>query len=385
LEERYAEQVRSLEGELGQQRERLTGRDSELAELSTKLAHLTSELAAAGSSKDDTTRLLQDEIRKRNAELDEHQAHAKALQERLTERVRSLEHDLEEQRRLLSGRDDEVAGLTAKVGSLSSQLNSVGASKDEVTRLHAAELERAKQAALKGIEERVSGSLRSLEAQLSEKQEQLEIRDSEVETLIAKVSSLAGQVAELEAARARVERQTQDELRERDAALQTKNADLDDLEERLSSRLKTLERQLNDKQKLLEVTSVEMGDMRAQMSVLEEQLKESENAKTWLENALHEERNKQNQALIVAESRQPAVLGDDGQDAESGETDGLDNIRTEREELLKARDKLINDLMGELKEKKAALAKHEIEVWQGIERRGVWKHRLSKIGIRLKD
>jgi chromosome segregation ATPase len=192
-------------------------------------------------------------------------------------------------------------------------------------------------------------------------------------------------VAELEAARARVERQTQDELRERDAALQTKNADLDDLEERLSSRLKTLERQLNDKQKLLEVTSVEMGDMRAQMSVLEEQLKESENAKTWLENALHEERNKQNQALIVAESRQPAVLGDDGQDAESGETDGLDNIRTEREELLKARDKLINDLMGELKEKKAALAKHEIEVWQGIERRGVWKHRLSKIGIRLKD
>jgi chromosome segregation ATPase len=231
----------------------------------------------------------------------------------------------------------------------------------------------------------LSGSLHSLETQLSEKQEMLDTRDSEVETLIAKVSSLAGQVAELESARGRIERQLQDQLREKDALLETKNADLDDLEERLSSRLKTLERQLNDKQKLLEVTSVEMGDMRAQMSVLEEQLKESENAKTWLENALHEERNKQSQALIVADTRQPAVLGEgDAADGDS-ETDGLDNIRTEREELVKARDKLINDLMSELKEKKSQLAKHEIEVWQGIERRGVWKHRLSKIGIRLKD
>ena len=41
--------------------------------------------------------------------------------------------------------------------------------------------------------------------------------------------------------------------------------------------------------------------------------------------------------------------------------------------------------MVELKEKKSQLAKHEIEVWQGIERRDVWKHRLSKFGIRLKD
>jgi hypothetical protein len=41
--------------------------------------------------------------------------------------------------------------------------------------------------------------------------------------------------------------------------------------------------------------------------------------------------------------------------------------------------------MNELKEKKTALAKHEIEVWRGIERRDAWKHRLSKIGIRLKD
>jgi hypothetical protein len=110
-------------------------------------------------------------------------------------------------------------------------------------------------------------------------------------------------------------------------------------------------------------------------------LKESESAKTWLEGALEQARNTDSRDLVVTETGgQELALS-----AENGDTDGLDSIRSEREELLKARDKLINDLMSELKEKKTQLAKHEIEVWQGIERRGVWKHRLSKIGIRLKD
>jgi chromosome segregation ATPase len=386
LEERYAEQMRALENELNEQRDRLTSREVELAGLNAKLNSLSSQLADVDSSKDEAARRLQEEISKRSSELEEQEAHAKALQERLIEKVRSLERELDEQRQSVSGRDGEVAGLMAKVASLTVQLTESDASKDEVVRRLEAELQQAKSLAQRGAGDGANGSLRAIEAQLAEKQEMLEIRDSEVETLIAKVSSLAGQVNELEVARSRMERQMQEELRERDETIATKNADLDDLEERMSSRLKTLERQLNDKQKLLEATSVDMSDMKAQMSVLEEKLSEAENSKTWLENALHEERNKQSQALVLAENHQPVLAGDDGSEpAEEAGADGMDNLRSEREELLKARDKLINDLMGELKEKKAALAKHEIEVWQGIERRGVWKHRLSKIGIRLKD
>jgi DNA repair exonuclease SbcCD ATPase subunit len=273
-----------------------------------------------------------------------------------------------------------------------SQLVNTGAATNEATRLIEEEArEKAKQlqnkeAALKALEERLSGTVRSLEGQLSEKQELLDAREADLETLMSKVTSLAGQVAELESGRGRTERQMQEELREKDALIEAKNADLDDLEERLNTRVKTLERQLNEKHKLLEASSTGVGDMRAQISILEEKLKESENARVWLENELHEERNKANQALVVAESREPAIYGDNASNgAESPEADGLDNLRSEREELLKARDKLINDLMSELKEKKSQLAKHEIEVWQGIERRGVWKHRLSKLGIRLKD
>ena len=64
---------------------------------------------------------------------------------------------------------------------------------------------------------------------------------------------------------------------------------------------------------------------------------------------------------------------------------GMDTLLSEREELLKTRDKLIQNLMTELKEKKTQLARQEIEVWKGIERREAWKHRLAKVGIRLKD
>jgi hypothetical protein len=75
----------------------------------------------------------------------------------------------------------------------------------------------------------------------------------------------------------------------------------------------------------------------------------------------------------------------DGNESANGDGRGVDTLLSEREELLKARDKLIQNLMTELKDKKTQLARQEIEVWKGIERREAWKHRLSKFGIRLKD
>jgi hypothetical protein len=58
---------------------------------------------------------------------------------------------------------------------------------------------------------------------------------------------------------------------------------------------------------------------------------------------------------------------------------------SEKEELLKANGEKLERLESELKEKRKELARHEIEVWQQIEKRGLWKRRLSKFGISLKD
>ena len=57
----------------------------------------------------------------------------------------------------------------------------------------------------------------------------------------------------------------------------------------------------------------------------------------------------------------------------------------EKEDLIKTRDAKIERLEAELQDKRKELAKHEISVWQSIERRELWKHRLAKLGITLKD
>jgi hypothetical protein len=57
----------------------------------------------------------------------------------------------------------------------------------------------------------------------------------------------------------------------------------------------------------------------------------------------------------------------------------------EKDELLKNHDEKAERLESELKEKRTALAKHEIAVWQAYERRVLWKQRLAKFGIFLKS
>lgn len=386
LETRLAEKVRSLESELAERQEVLGGRETELAALTAKAASLTSQLNNEGAAKDQSTRSLQEELGKRNALLQEKDAATKSLEARFTEKVRSLESGLKQRQELLTGRETELAALTAKIGSLTTQVTDAGALNDHAARLLREDVRKkndlllSKEAAMKGLDDRLTGAVRSLESQLNEKQELLSTRELELEALMSKVSSLAGQVAELEAARERSERLLQEEVREKSALLEAKESAIGDMEERLSGRVKTLERQLNEKQQLLESDGAELSDARAQMLGMSERLRELETAKTGLEGMLHEERRKNDKTLMVLETK-----GESLGEGANGHSNGIENLISEREELLKTRDKLITDLMTELKDKKTQLARHEIEVWQGIERRGVWKHRLSKIGIRLKD
>jgi chromosome segregation ATPase len=233
---------------------------------------------------------------------------------------------------------------------------------------------------MKALEERLTGKIRSLDNQVSQKQELLIARDTELDALMAKVSELTQKVSELGAERERSDRLIQEELREKTAMLQSKESSIAELEERLKGRVDSLERQVADKQKLLEASGVDLSDLRAQVSSVTERLNETEAAKVYLEGLLQKERHNADQMSVSVEPSQR-----EASDGMNGESHGLDTLLNERETLLKARDKLIQDLMSELKEKKTQLARQEIDVWQKIERRDAWKHRLSKIGIRIKN
>ena len=232
---------------------------------------------------------------------------------------------------------------------------------------------------MSALEKRLNARAGALETQLTEKQELLSARDSELDALMIKVTDLTEKLAEVEAERERSDRLLQEQLREQTTLLESRASSIGELENQLRSRVETLERQVAEKHRLLEASGAELGELQAQLNALNERLDESEAAKVSLENLLDEERRQSDRALAVVEQEEPT------DERLNGDAEGLENLLNEREQLLQARDKLIQNLMTELKDKKTQLARQEIEVWQKIERREAWKHRLSKFGIRLKD
>jgi hypothetical protein len=379
LESTFTGKLRTLESRLHENAALLRDRDLELSAVKK-------EVVALSAAKDQAARSLQ-EAAKQNTELMRaKEAALKALESRFHETIHSLEDQLSGKEDLLESRDAELKAIGSKVGALTAQVAEIGRTKDQGARLlrdelrQKTELLQVKESAVKKSEERFAGQIRALENQLGEKLNLLETRDSEIDALMAKVSELTQERAELASERDKSDRLMQEELREKSALLQARESSIGEVEGQMGVKIQSLERQLMEKQKLLESSGTELGELRSQVYVLTERLGEAEGAKVRAESLLHEERNKAEHAQFFAE---PAPQN--AHNRPNGESHGLDRLVSERDELLKARDKLIQDLMNELKEKKTALAKHEIEVWQGIERRDAWKHRLSKIGIRLKD
>ena len=108
LEDNLSNKMRAFETQLGDREELLKGRDEELTAIKKQLA----ELAAA---KDHTTRLLQDELRKKSEDLSALESAKKTQEDEFADRLRSLESQMGEKREQLSGRDAELANLSAKV------------------------------------------------------------------------------------------------------------------------------------------------------------------------------------------------------------------------------------------------------------------------------
>lgn len=379
LEEDFADKLRICENQLREKTDVIQNQAADLLAAKKQLADLSTE-------KDQGIRSLQATVQQQAELLQSKETVRQALESRSGEAIRSLEGQLNERDEMLASRDAEVKASGAKVGKLTAQLAEFDRAKDQDARLlreeirQKTELLHVKESAIKKIEERLSGQIRALESQLGEKANLLVSRDAEIDTFLAKVNTLTQERAELASERDKSERLMQEELREKNALLQAKESSIDEIEGQLTAKVQALEHQLAQKQKLLESSGADLGELRSQISVLTERMGEVEGAKHRVEAQLHEERNRASESRAESELNHPVTRRE-----LTGEAHALDDLMEERDQLLMARDKLIQELMVELKEKKSQLAKHEIEVWRGIERRDVWKHRLSKFGIRLKD
>lgn len=441
LERNLAGKIRTLTTQLGEKQDLLQSRSLELEALKAEVNTLTKAEAEAASARDRAENVLQQELKKKTELLMSKDAAFKELRESSTNSVYALENQLNDKEKLLSERDKELETLKA-------QLTRTGAAKNQVESSLAEELRkerealRTKDSAIKELEKEWRGKLHALETQMAEKQELLQVRSTELESLKSEISLLTTRVAEAASTKERAEKALQQELKKNAEVLQSKDLAFKELQTNVSARFRDLETQLSAKESSL-------NEHNAQLDALRNQLTKMGAAKQDVEDLLRKELDKTKAVLETKDSaikqleeslsksvkslenklrERDTLLSSRGGELEAlrsevgtlkarlikmtstpVRTEGLpqekisneatlkeleegskriralEGLLSEKEEILKHNDEKMERLESELKEKRKELARHEIEVWQDIEKRGLWKRRLAKFGISLKD
>jgi chromosome segregation ATPase len=441
LEHNLTTKVRALSIQLNEKQELLQGRNADLETLRVEVDALNKQLALAASAKDRAEQTLRQEFKKKTELLQSKDAAFEELRESSTAKLHALESQLHDKETLLKEHDKELETLRL-------QLTRTGAAKSQAEISLAEglrkerEIQKAKDDAVKELESEWRGKFQALENQLSEKQELLQGRSSELETLRAEADALTKQLALAASAKDRAEQTLRQEFKKKTELLQSKDAAFKELETNLSAKFRHLENQLSEKETALTSQNAELDALKAQLTKMGSSKQEVEDllrnelnktkaalegkgstikeleesldktVKTF-ENQIREHetllnsRDGELEALRSEVSALKARLAKMGSPAaqrlalpqaklsnesvtkeleeSSKRVLALETQLNEKEDLLKIHGEKVERLESELKEKRKELARHEIEVWQAIEKRGLWKRRLSKFGISLKD
>jgi chromosome segregation ATPase len=437
LEKNLSAKVHALTVKLTEKQELLQVRNTEMEALRAEANGLTGQLAETAAAKARAENLLQEELRKKTELLQSKDAAFTELHESSRARAQALEAQLTDKVELLKERDIELEALR-------SQLTKTGTARNQAESFLAEELKKQKQAlqardsAMNELETNLTARLHILNVQLIDKQQLLQVRSTEMDALRAEVNALTGQLADAASAKARAEHLLQQELKKKTEILQAKDAAFTELHESSRATIHNLENQLSQKEASFKDHNAELDGLRTQLSKmvsaknegedllrdelsktkgvldaknssiqeLEQSLKQTVDA---LENqaseqeALLKSRDRELEALrsevaiLKAQASKGTSIADEtevlvSREGTIGKLDeslkrvrALENLLSEKEDLLKIHDEKIERLESELKEKRTELARHEIAVWQSIERRDLWKRRLAKFGIPLKE
>src|SRR6266542_3877919 len=244
---------------------------------------------------------------------------------------------LGEKAKLPQDRESELLTVKKQLTELSASRDRAVRSLEETVKQNT-ELLRTKEAALNALENRFSETSRSLENQLSEKQDLLESREKDLKEIGSKVIELNAQLAELGRAKDQDGRLLHEEITQKTALLQVRDAEIKKLQERSAEQIRALEGQLGEKQSLLasrateldslmrkmkeqmrakiqsferelaekqkrmEKSGVELAELRSQIHILTKRLGDAQASKLRAENLLHQERNRTSQALSAVDS-----------------------------------------------------------------------------------
>ncbi len=291
--------LRAFENQLRDKTKLLQDRELELLTLKKQLAELS-------ASKEEIVRSLEETV-VQNEALRTKEAARNALENRFTQTIRSLENQVSEKEKFLESREANIKALGYRVNQLNRQLAELRRAKDEDGRLfleeiaQKGELLRLRDSAIKILEERFTKQIRVLEYQLGDEQNLLEIRDRELDSLMGKVSELIQERADLASEREKSDRLLQEALREKTALLHANESSTRVVEE-MRAKIQSFERELAEKQELMENSGTAVAELRRQIHVLTKRSREVAAAKLRAENLLHEERIRASHAHSAANS-----------------------------------------------------------------------------------
>jgi chromosome segregation ATPase len=279
---------------------------------------------------------------------------------------------MREKQEALQNRSTELEALRSEAHTLTARLSDAASAKQRVEHVLQQELKRktelleSKDAAIRELNANLSARLHVLENQIHEKDALLKTRDTEVDAVMAQLTKMGSAKKEIEnSLRAELEKTTE--------VLEAKDSTIRELEASLNKTVAALENQVSEQETLLKGRDGEIEGLRSETQALIAQLN-SMRSMTERPGGLRPE------DLASGNGSKMKELEEDVRKVQA-----LESLLKEKEDLLKIHDGKIERLEAELKEKRTELARHQITVWQSIERRSAWKHRLRKVGITLKD
>jgi hypothetical protein len=280
--------------------ERRNEREIELGELKKQLAELS-------EAKNHALQSLQDTIDRDSELLQAKEAALTAAEQRYEETVWSLKNQLREKEQLLESGTGEAQAIGSEVNRLTAELNELARAKDQDVGLlraelaQQAELSRTKDEAIKRLKQRFAEQIRRMQSQLVEKQKLLASREEQLGSVTARVNELSRERAELIAARQEFEQLSKRELGEKAELLEATASAIDELRDRSSAHVASLERQLAEHQDAIQDNVTHLAELRGQLRILTESLAKAELAQYCAEAMLDAERQRARESPPAAD------------------------------------------------------------------------------------
>jgi chromosome segregation ATPase len=240
--------------------------------------------------------------------------------------ITELENTLSGKQQLLQNRNKESDELKSKVNALTDQITDFRLAKERAENALQQEFKKTK--VLQAKDSIITG----LENNFTETQKLLQERSQDVDALKSQVNTLMEQLADFRLAKERAENMLQREL-EKTKILQEKNSVIAEPEDGLSSQVHALERELNEKQELLQTRSRELRAAKSKVNTLRERLSALGTAKNQTENVLQQQLKKKTELLQAKETAIKEL-----QENLSAKVHALEAQLEEKQKLLEGRD-----------------------------------------------